>query len=62
MKKTVVLSLLFLLGAGIPGCRQNSTETRKDIISEMYPDEQARVEKVLREALDAGQKQYENGR
>lgn len=34
----------------------SATAPRRDIINEMYPDEQARVEQVLRAALDAGQK------
>jgi ketosteroid isomerase-like protein len=56
MKKTILLNLLFLVGAGILGCQQNATETRKDIISEMYPEEQARIEKLLNEIFDSGQK------
>jgi ketosteroid isomerase-like protein len=56
MKRAIVFSLLFLLGTGIVGCPQRAAETRQDIINETYPDEQAKIEKVIREAFDAAQK------
>ena len=56
MKSTIALSLLILLVTSILGCHQKAAEMRKDIINEIYPEEQAKVEKVVRGVFDAAQK------
>jgi len=56
MKKANVLTLLFILGIAIVACQQKATEPRKDIITEMYPEEQAKIEKLVGDIYHSVQK------
>jgi ketosteroid isomerase-like protein len=56
MNTMLLTTLVSVITASSFGCRNDIAQTRKDIIKEMYPEEQVKIKKMFNDLLDTARK------